>query len=141
MSVKVVGGYLLTYTEASVAAHKLGLSWNPDPKVEFGCRQEVNRWILANAPKYWSNRLQPIVVKEAGEGDSRLIFPIVGNAQPAAPDFKYSEAEGTPAKFREQARAIGLPDEFFVNFVTIHNPDISFLPVKGCPTRIRLRAH
>ncbi|KDN35010.1 hypothetical protein RSAG8_11953, partial [Rhizoctonia solani AG-8 WAC10335] len=132
MSLRVVGGYLLTYKEATIAAHKLGLSWNPDP---------INRWIMAHAPRYWSNRLQPIILEESGESATKLIFPIVGNSKPAVSGFEYSETEGTPAKFREEARAMGLPDEFFGNFTTIHKPEIHFSTPPGCKSLIRLRAH
>ncbi|CAE6538300.1 unnamed protein product [Rhizoctonia solani] len=140
MSLRVVGGYLLTYKEASDAAHKLGLYWNPDPEVHFGCRQKINHWIWSNAPQYWSNRLQPIILEESGESVTKLIFPIVGNTKRVEPGLVYSETEGTPAKFREDARAMGLPDEFFVNFVTIHKPEIEFSTPPGFPGRIRLRA-
>ncbi|KAG8688045.1 hypothetical protein FRC11_006173 [Ceratobasidium sp. 423] len=141
MPLQVVGGYLLTYKEATEAAHKLGLSWNVDPKVEVGCRQAINDWIARNAPQYWTNRLQPIVLEEPnGESVTKLMFPIVGNSKPAEPGFAYSETEGTPAKFREKARALNLPDEFFLNFTTIHNPEIHFCTPPGYSSRIRLRA-
>ncbi|KDN35009.1 hypothetical protein RSAG8_11952, partial [Rhizoctonia solani AG-8 WAC10335] len=140
MSLRVVGGYLLTYKEATEAAHKFGLYWSRDPALELGCRQAINRWIMTNAPQYWCNRLQPIVLEECGESVTKLIFPIVGNGKPAEPGFEYSETEGTPAKFREEARAMGLPDEFFVNFTTIHNPKIHFCTPPGFSARIRLRA-
>ncbi|CAE6437380.1 unnamed protein product [Rhizoctonia solani] len=139
MSLRVVGGYLLTYQEAADAARKFGLSWDED-EFQLECRHEINRWIMENAPQYWSNRLQPILVKEP-ERASKLIFPIVGNSNSVPPNFQYSETEGTPAKFRKDAREMGVPDEFFVNFKTIHNPEMLFTTPRGCKdTIVRLRA-
>ncbi|CAE6373724.1 unnamed protein product [Rhizoctonia solani] len=140
MSLRVVGGYLLTYQEAADAAHTFGLSWEPDPELQIGCREAVNEWIHKNAQGYWSNRLQPIAFDESGLSVSRLIFPIVGNTRPAPRGFQYSETKGTPVKFRQDAKAMGLPDEFFKTFVTIHNPEIYFCTPPGYSTRIRLRA-
>ncbi|CAE6448010.1 unnamed protein product [Rhizoctonia solani] len=140
MALRVVGGYLLTYQEAVDAAHKFGLSWDED-RLQLKCRHEINRWIMENAPQYWSNRLQPILVEESGQSTSKLIFPIVGNSNSVPPNFQYSETEGTPAKFRQDARDMGLPDEFFMNFKTIHNPEMHFTTPRGCKdTIVRLRA-
>lgn len=84
-----------------------------------------------NGPSLWPFRLQPIRFDEGGESITKLIFPIVASNLQPAPDFSYSETQGTPAKFREVARVLGLPDEMFVNFATIHNPELRFIAPPG----------
>ncbi|CAE6526741.1 unnamed protein product [Rhizoctonia solani] len=140
MPPKILGGYILTYQEAADAAHKLGLSWNSDPKVNLGCRQEINNWMKKNAPGLWPYRLQPITIEEAGKTITKLIFPIVGNSEPQPAEFEYSTTEGTaPARFRDIGRRLNMPDEFFANFITIHKPELTFLAPPGSRLRLHRR--
>ncbi|CAE6393759.1 unnamed protein product [Rhizoctonia solani] len=143
MQIRVVGGYVLTHEQAAAAAHKLGLPLREGFDIPFNCRRDINEWIRVNAPHLWYNRVQPIIVDKRilGGKCSALIFPVVGDDKKVAQDFCYSETEGTPANFREQARAAGLPDEFFVNFLTIHKPGMRVYTLPGCSRRINLPTH
>jgi hypothetical protein len=123
MSVKVLGGYLLTFPEAANAARKLGLSWNPNNQSLFGCHAAIIDWIDGRTPKLLkSHSLRRIFFEESGQVVVKLIFPTDWTSQKQDSKFRYAEGEGGALQLRESARKLGMPDEFFGNFVTVFDP-------------------
>ncbi|QRW02749.1 hypothetical protein RhiLY_01748 [Ceratobasidium sp. AG-Ba] len=128
MAPKTLGGYLFTYQEVADIAHQLGLQWNSNPKILLGCREKLNRWMIDQDRAPWYFRLQPIGCQENGKTVVKLIFMTDGTIEGQAdPNFRFYEHEGLTANFRERARRANILDDLFKNFVTVRNPEISFV--------------
>jgi hypothetical protein len=63
------------------------------------------------------SNLQPICFEEFGKTITKL----------KDREFRYRVNEGMTARFRQAARNLGMPDELFRNFVTLFDPDITFV--------------
>jgi hypothetical protein len=125
MSSKVLGGYLLTYPEAADAARKLGLSWGSNSQSLLDCQPAIIDWMCEHDRELLrSHCIRRIFFEESGQVVVKLILPTDWTNQEKDLEFKYAEGEGGALNLRERAKKLGMPDEFFGNFVTVFNPSL-----------------